>query len=468
MLSPPPVPRASRARLEDAALTRVVDELADLSRGRRGRARAARARSSVSVVRRARSRSSAMLEQEDGAEALPRLLDLPFVDAGRDGLVVHEAVRDAIARFLSSASPNRYRAYRRAAWRALRAEAREAGDRALALHRRHALPDRQPGRPRGVLPERHPAARRRARGRDRRRRNRLDRRQARGPDAAALLERWWNEEPETFSVVRDRDGTVAGFFSVFEGHQLKRSIVDGDPILEAWARDLAVNPLRRAGRARAPPLARRRRGRRSCATQAAAWLDVKRTYMALRPALRRMYVVVQDVPTYWPVVEKLGFRPLPDSEAVLDGNVRECRPRLRARVGRRLAGIARRRRARDRGGAGARRGSARARGRRQARAADAARVRALPAAARARGKDGHAPRAPARGLGDGVRRRKQRRRRRSSLAAAQARPRRSSSRPCAAAATACARLARAPELEHSPNLHQAFIERVGGAPTLDA
>ena len=33
-----------------------------------------------------------------------------------------------------------------------------------------------------------------------------------------------------------------------------------------------------------------------------------------------MYVVVQDVPTYWPVVEKLGFRPLPDSEAVLDGN----------------------------------------------------------------------------------------------------------------------------------------------------
>ena len=32
-----------------------------------------------------------------------------------------------------------------------------------------------------------------------------------------------------------------------------------------------------------------------------------------------MYVVVNDVPTYWPVVEKLGFRPLPDSGAVLDG-----------------------------------------------------------------------------------------------------------------------------------------------------
>jgi hypothetical protein len=32
-----------------------------------------------------------------------------------------------------------------------------------------------------------------------------------------------------------------------------------------------------------------------------------------------MYVVVRDVPTYWPVVEKLGFRPLPNSEAMLDG-----------------------------------------------------------------------------------------------------------------------------------------------------
>ena len=32
--------------------------------------------------------------------------------------------------------------------------------------------------------------------------------------------------------------------------------------------------------------------------------------MELRPALRRMYVVVRDVPTYWPIVERLGFRPL--------------------------------------------------------------------------------------------------------------------------------------------------------------
>jgi Transcriptional regulatory protein, C terminal len=41
--------------------------------------------------------------------------------------------------------------------------------------------------------------------------------------------------------------------------------------------------------------------------------------MALRPRLARMYVVVRDVPTYWPIVEQLGFRPLPGGAAVLDG-----------------------------------------------------------------------------------------------------------------------------------------------------
>ena len=88
----------------------------------------------------------------------------------------------------------------------------------------------------------------------------------------------------------------------------------------AWTRDLREHP---------PPdgqlaLGLRRwldaeHGELPCASQAACWLDVKRAYMALRPRLRRIYVVVRDVPTYWPVVEQLGFRPLGGPAAVLDG-----------------------------------------------------------------------------------------------------------------------------------------------------
>jgi hypothetical protein len=96
--------------------------------------------------------------------------------------------------------------------------------------------------------------------------------------------------------------------------------VAGDPVLEAWTRDLHDRPLPKGQLA----LGLRRwldeeRGESPCASQAACWLDVKRTYMALRPALRRMYVVVRDVPGYWPVVERLGFRPFVNSIATLDG-----------------------------------------------------------------------------------------------------------------------------------------------------
>jgi hypothetical protein len=309
--------------LEDAATTRVVAELTRRYLEDVENEDARRALEAASVVRRATEPLlAAMLDDVDGGEALHLLLDLPFVDASRDGLVVHEAVQEAIAGFLHGTNPSRYRAYRRAAWRELRAEAREAPLTELWRYTADMLylidnpVVREAFFPSGTLPLSVEPAQ-------------LDdaaavsaiARRHEGPEAAALLERWWGEAPETFSVVRDRDGTVAGVLSVFEGHMLRPSLVAGDPVLEAWARDLLDNPLPKGQLA----LGLRRwldaeRGEGPCASQAACWLDVKRTYMALRPALRRMYVVVQDVPTYWPVVEKLGFRPLGGSPAVLDGS----------------------------------------------------------------------------------------------------------------------------------------------------
>lgn len=308
--------------LEDAAMTRVVEELTRRYLEDVDDALARRALEAASVVRRATDPLlAAMLEVADGGEELRRLLDLPFVDAGRDGLVVHEAVRDAIAGFLHSTSPTRYRAYRRAAWRQLRSEAREAPPAELWRYTADMLylidnpVVREAFFPSGTQPLTvEPAS-----ADDSSAVVAIARRHE-GPEAAALLERWWADAPETFSVVRDRDGAVAGFFALFQGESLRHSLVEGDSILEAWARDLLDRPLPKGQVA----LGLRRwldaeRGELPCAVQAACWLDVKRAYMALRPALRRMYVVVQDVPTYWPVVEKLGFRPLPQGSTTLDG-----------------------------------------------------------------------------------------------------------------------------------------------------
>jgi len=131
---------------------------------------------------------------------------------------------------------------------------------------------------------------------------------------------WWDIAPDAFSAVRDRDGGMAGFFILLNADRLRRSAMVRDPVATAWMRDLREHPVP-AGQT---VLGLRRwldveRGELPCALQAACWLDVKREYMALRPSLRRMYVVVRDVPTYWPVVEKLGFRPLPHEPVVLDG-----------------------------------------------------------------------------------------------------------------------------------------------------
>jgi hypothetical protein len=308
--------------LEEAATTRVVEELSRLYLAGVDDRLARNALEAASVIRGATEPMlAAMLEEPDGEAAVSRLLRLPFVEAGPHGLVVQEAVREAVAALLRRANPVRYRQLRRSAWRELRNEVREAGPAELWRYTADMLylidnpVVREAFFPSGTQPlavepaQDHdgPVVAAIARRHD-------------GAEATAVLDRWWARAPQTFSVARDRDGAVSGWFSLLDSGTLCPSLVRGDPVAEAWARDLREHP---------PPsgqlaLGLRRwldseHGEAPCASQAACWLDVKRAYMALRPRLRRMYVVVRDVPTYWPVVEKLGFRPLPGAAAMLDG-----------------------------------------------------------------------------------------------------------------------------------------------------
>ena len=308
--------------LEDAATARVVEVLTRLYLEDVDEPVTRRALEAASVVRRVTEPLlGAMTGEADAGAALRRMLELPFVDGGRDGLIVHEAVRDAVESFLRATSPTRYRGYRRAAWRELRAEIRDAGPTELWRYTADMLylidnpVVREAFFPSGT----QPLAIEPAEAADAPAVSAIARRHE-GPRAAAQLERWWDEAPELFSVARERDGDIAGFFMLVHGDMLHPSLVAGDPVLEAWTRDLHDHPLPKGQLA----LGLRRwldagRGEQPCASQAACWLDVKRTYMALRPALRRMYVVVHDVPSYWPVVERLGFRPLTAPPAMLDG-----------------------------------------------------------------------------------------------------------------------------------------------------
>jgi len=308
--------------LEDAALSRVVDALSRVFLADVGDPTVRAGLEAGSVVRRVTAPLlGAMLG--DGVDAdglLGAMMDLPFVDVCLDGLVVHEAVREAIAGYLRGANPSRYRQFRRAAWRQLQSQSRQAP--AIELWRFTAdmlyLIDnpvvREAFFPTGAQPLSVEPAPTSAQGSVQAIARRHD-----GPAAVKIVEHWWDVSQESFSLVLDRDGGVSGFFILLSHRQLTSPKVAPDPVARAWANHLREHPL--------PPgqiaLGFRRWldvdcGEAPCATQAASWLDVKREYMALRPLLRRIYVAVTDVATYWPIVERLGFRPLPAQAPILD------------------------------------------------------------------------------------------------------------------------------------------------------
>jgi hypothetical protein len=273
-----------------------------------------RALEAASVIRRVtQPLLDAMLPESASHDAFDRLLTLPFIDFGSDGVLLHDAVREPISSFLRSADPSRHRDYRRAAWRRLRSEVRDAAPAELWRYTADMLylianpVVREAFFPSGSQPLAVEPARREDEAAIFAIAARHD-----GPEAVAQLEGWWADAPHTFSAIRDRDGTVRAFFVLVDSGTILPPDPMGDPVVGAWRLHLRDHPLPRGQLA----LGLRRWLDVDCGegpgpAQAACWLDVKRTYMAMRPALRRMYVTVQDAATYLPVVEKLGFRPLP-------------------------------------------------------------------------------------------------------------------------------------------------------------
>lgn len=310
--------------VEEAAAPRVIEQLTRLYLADVSDQIARRALEASAVVRRmTASLLAAMLPDVEPEDALDRLRSVPFGEVRQDGLMIHEAVQSALARSLHASDPARHRQYRRAAWQVLRNEVREVADKeelwrytADMLYLIENPVVREAFFPSGAQPhvvepatstdlpaiehitERHD-----------------------GPEGRRLMLAWWRQQPTAFSVVRDRDGQVAGFHCLLDQAVLLAPRVD-DPVVAGWWRHLRANP---------PPagqlvLGYRRwldleHGELPCATQAASWLDVKRTYMLLRPRLRRMFTVVHDPSLYLPVILKLGFRPLgeADGSAEIDG-----------------------------------------------------------------------------------------------------------------------------------------------------
>ncbi len=279
-----------------------------------------RALEAASVVRRVTLPIlSVILPEASPQDAQERIRTLPFVQPDRDGLHIHDAVREAIAATLRANHPQQYYSYRRSAYRYYMTELR--GAPAAHLWRYTAdllyLLENPVVREAFFPSSGHEYAVEPARVED-------------GEAILAIIDRhetaagarhlkaWCKEAPETFAVARDRNGSVAGFYCVFDPANVPARLCGQDPVTRAWLNHLDTQPLPRQQRA----LFLRRwlsaqDGEAPSPVQAACWVDVKRKYLELRPNLRRVYLTVRNLEPYAAAAVRLGFRVI--AEAGGDG-----------------------------------------------------------------------------------------------------------------------------------------------------
>lgn len=297
---------------DDAALRPATEELARVYLAELEPA-TRRALDAASVVRRVTvPLLDAMLGDGEAADAFARVRALPFVSAGSDGLVVHHVMREAVSGALRAADSPAHRRLRTAAWRQLRRELDEAPEADLWRYTADMLyllespavrdaffpttaqlyavepaaPDDGPAI--GAIAQRHE------------------------PGAGAELQRaWWDAAPEAFYVARDADGGVAGYSAVCEPTALPARLIDRDPIASAWREHGRSAPLRRGERSLFIRfMCGAESGEQPAPDVSALYLDLKRTYLTMRPALRRIYTCAHNLEAMGATLEPLGFAPI--------------------------------------------------------------------------------------------------------------------------------------------------------------
>lgn len=306
---------------EDLAIHHVIQELTQLYLAEVADSGTRRALEAACVLRRVTiSLLRAILADTPPQDVFSRLRSLPFVQIDVDGLHIHDSVKQVIGASLRATDPSKYRDYRRAAWSQLRAELATAP--AVDLWRYTAdmlyLLENPVIRDAFFSTGAQVYTVEPARTEDGDAILDICGRYE-GPQSLGCMREWWLAAPEKFFVARDRAGRTVGFYCICESASVPASVAAQDPVARKWIEHLHRDPLPQNENA----LFLRRwlseaEGEKPSAIQAACWLDIKRTYVALRPRLRRVYLVLRDLAPYAPVAQTLGFVPVSGAGANLD------------------------------------------------------------------------------------------------------------------------------------------------------
>ena len=301
--------------VEEKGLQQVIDELSRTYVDEVPDATAREALAASSVARCVTEPLlHALLPDVAPRDAMARLGALPFVELTRDGLFIHDAVRSAISASLAARDPDAHREHRHAVWTYLQEQLRRAGSAELWRYMADLLFLLQnPVLREGFFPSGpHPLAVETALPEDEGAVRRIIAKQA--AREVEALSAWWRHHRDGFHVVRNHEGNVCGFYAMIRGSELHHSVADVDPVAAAWCRVAA---------GRNPPSALfcrrildRDAGEGPSGSQAACWVDLKRTYVEMRTTLRWVYVALLDPAPFAEAMTSLGFRPLAGSEIV--------------------------------------------------------------------------------------------------------------------------------------------------------
>ena len=263
------------------------------------------------------SADDAMDDTVDSATAWRTIRELPFVRVRPNGLEMQPVIQEVVATSLELRDPGRTRALRRRAGRAALAEVErapgwEATADLLHLVQNHVIRD-------AFLPPaglQHPV--------ERAHRDDVDAVSAvsiahDGEASRPLIVKWWRAHQDAFHVLRAGDGGVRAFSIVAAVDTIDRELLRADPVLTVVSADLSSRPLDAGSRAlvlrRALSV---RTGDRISAELAPMIIDLKRTYLSMRPHLARVYTVVGDWPRGSATSRAMGFEPRGDPVSVGD------------------------------------------------------------------------------------------------------------------------------------------------------
>ncbi len=305
----------------DAAIATVVTELARVYLAGLDQPTRAVLDAVCTLRRPTLSLLGALLPEVPPHDAYEMLRPLPFVQFGPDGLVLHETVREVVAALLRVNDPPAYRAHKIAAWRQLRRELRTAPPADLWRYTADLLYlIENPAVREAFFPTANqPYAVEPARPADESRI--VDIARAHQPAAAVTVMRsWWEAMPSGFRVARDADGSPAAFQCVCEATSVPARLLAADPVAAIWREHLRAHPVPRGQQVLfLRHMLAADGGEATTSAHAALILDLKRSYLEMRPRLRRIYSVAADPAAALAQFAPLGFARLPDGAAEIGG-----------------------------------------------------------------------------------------------------------------------------------------------------